>query len=211
MIEPVTFPTDLIDLVDVLAHCRRFVRTRAERGQYEYYARRSGQNALRAQNQDLHAKLGEWATYFALDLTESPDMNVYDRSAKSWDLDFPTYGLDVKTKRARDAERYGASWIFQDGVIRKLEHEPATLIAFAIVDPDNVYEGYETGYVETVLRADTVLANLRATERGYADKQALYLDDVREEVPAWTRAQQPDNWPPPWAEHAYTSFQGTEE
>lgn len=68
-----------------------------------------------------HGKVGEEVAYLVYspyypNLT-APDHQIYQKKDKSWEEDLidPTSGIriGVKTKRAEDARRWGASWIFE--------------------------------------------------------------------------------------------------
>jgi len=88
-----------------------------------FYASRNQFDPSKRTRDQVVGKMGEFATYHYLkhiypNLSE-PDLKIYTISKKSWDFDLksedPQLNLHVKSQSLESGQRYGVSWIFQNG------------------------------------------------------------------------------------------------
>lgn len=162
----------------------------------DQYARR-GQDINKRDliiNQLINGKLGEelvsecYSDYYN-HLTQ-PDYFIYDKSEKNWDEDLvdknANVRIAVKTKDRNDANRWGASWIFEktDKKIFAPNIDPNQYVCLVVVDRDllqgrmlacvqlqwlhdnNMFEKPDRDYLTTKLtvRYNTMLAKISSKE-----------------------------------------------
>jgi hypothetical protein len=139
--------------LELIVICKDFAKASLPTS-VDQYARR-GQDPSKYYRQVIqltNGKLGEelaYATYFPYypDLSK-PDYKIYGKKDKSWDPDLSDWlsgiRIAVKTKDARDAKEWGASWIFEKtdkkifgNKLNNQDLDPNQYVCMVIVDQTN--------------------------------------------------------------------------
>jgi hypothetical protein len=128
------------------------------------------------------SKLGEEAAkkvFVTYTVVTGPDYRIYDAKQKSWndDLYVDGVGLAIKTMRRTVARRYGLSWTFQAGNLRrdKILGRPDAWVCFVAYDDENkgsfcnVYPPYQ---IKELIFKDPKLLKLKG------HKLVVYKSDL---------------------------------
>ena len=106
------------------------------------YADSNQTNLQKILDDHFVSKLGEEAVrmifeQFQMEI-KGPDYSIYDQKYKSWDSDLyiDNQPLAVKTQKHSAARRYGLSWTFQCGSVRKdpILLRPEAWVCFVVYD-----------------------------------------------------------------------------
>jgi hypothetical protein len=127
------------------------------------------------------SKLGEEAVKKVLSqyaVVEGPDYTLYTANNKSWDDDLfiEGEGIAVKTQKRSSAEKYGVSWTFQAGAVRKdkILERPNAWVAFVVYDDveKHCFYVYPLMQIKELTFKEPVLAHLKA------HKLVVYADTL---------------------------------
>jgi hypothetical protein len=111
-------------------------------------------NITKIEQDHFTSKLGEEAVKLAFEkfgkAAKGPDYTIYKSKQKSWEADLFVGGvpLAVKTQSAEAARKYGLSWTFQAGLVRRdpILEEPEAWVCFVelvSVSSARVYPPYQ--------------------------------------------------------------------
>jgi hypothetical protein len=111
-------------------------------------------NIAKIEQDHFSSKLGEEAVKLAFEkfvkTVKGPDYTIYKSKQKSWEADLFVEGvpLAVKTQSAEAAKRYGLSWTFQAGTVRRdpILEKPEAWVCFVelvAVSSAKVYPPYQ--------------------------------------------------------------------
>jgi hypothetical protein len=132
-------------------------------------------------NDHYISKLGEEAVKKVLSqygLVKGPDYAIYIGKDKSWedDLFINGEGIAVKTQKRSSAKKYGVSWTFQAGALRrdKLLDRPNAWVAFVVYDDieTHAFFVYPLMQINQLVFQDPVLAHLKG------HKVVVYADTL---------------------------------
>jgi hypothetical protein len=116
------------------------------------------------------SKLGEEAAKKVLSqyaLVQGPDYEIYIGSNKSWDDDLfiDGEGISVKTQKRTSAQKYGLSWTFQSGAVRrdKVLDRSDAWVAFVVYDDvdKHAFYVYPLMQMKQLVFKDPVLSHLK--------------------------------------------------
>jgi hypothetical protein len=127
------------------------------------------------------SKLGEEAVKKVLSQYTSvkgPDYTIYIGKDKSWedDLFIDGEGIAVKTQKRSSAKKYGVSWTFQAGALRrdKVLDRPDAWVAFVVYDDieHHAFYVYPLMQIKQLIFKDPVLPHLKG------HKLVVYADTL---------------------------------
>lgn len=149
----------------------------------DHYQTRHQFNKVKRTKDQLVGKLAEFAVYryfgqHDIQLSE-PDLQIYDKSRKSWDFDLKGQGINVhvKSQSIEQAAKYGCSFIFENSdrhIFKDVGSDD--YVCFVSVDLAK-----QTGEVKAVIKLQD-LHSERLFKRPKLEylttKSAVYFDDL---------------------------------
>ncbi len=162
-----------------IKHCQEFANS-IDTG---FYATRNQFNKEKRTKDQVIGKLAEFAVHSFFKEKEmevtKPDLQIYNKSKKSWDFDLKgkDLNLHVKSQSVEQGKKYGISWIFENSdkhIFRDIGSND--YVCFVIVDLDK-----QVGEIKSIVKLQKLHESelFKKPKLAYlTTKSAVYLDDL---------------------------------